>query len=286
MQVGVSSYSFSQYMNKTGANIFQVIDKAKELGFSSIEFISVYAPEGKCPIEQAKEIKAYCAEKELPISAYTIGADLLNRTEESVDRLINTELKIAAALGAPLMRHDVTSGFPANLTTGRGFDQCLPVVVPAIRTVTEHAKELGIKTMSENHGFFCQDSDRVEKLLNAVNSDNYGLLFDMGNFCCADDDSAKAAGKLAPYIFHVHTKDFFIRSRERSNPGDGWFCSRGGNYLRGTIVGQGDIPVDTCVRIIRNSGYKGRFSIEFEGCEDNIFALAAGLKNLQTRFPD
>ena len=30
MKVGVSSYSFGQYMGKTGANIFQVIDKAKE----------------------------------------------------------------------------------------------------------------------------------------------------------------------------------------------------------------------------------------------------------------
>ena len=83
MKVGVSSYSFGQYMGKTGANIFQVIDKAKELGFAAIEFIDVYAPEGKCKIEQAKEIKAYAADKDIAISSYTIGADLLNNDPES-----------------------------------------------------------------------------------------------------------------------------------------------------------------------------------------------------------
>ena len=34
--------------------------------------------------------------------------------------------------------------------------------------MTEYAAAKGIKTMVENHGFFCQDSDRVEKLVTAV----------------------------------------------------------------------------------------------------------------------
>jgi sugar phosphate isomerase/epimerase len=285
MKVGVSSYSFSQYMNNTKANIFQVIDKAKELGFTSIEFTSVYAPEGKCPIEQAKDIKAYCADKGLYISSYTIGADLLNDPKGSVENL-KKELKIAEALGVKLMRHDVCWGFPASKKSGRSFDDAIPVVAPAAREVTEYAKELGIKTMFENHGFFAQDSDRVEKLLNAINSENFGLLLDMGNFLCVDEDPSKAVGKLLPYILHVHTKDFFVRDGLLPNPGAGWFTSRGGNYLRGTIVGQGNVPIMKCVRMIKNSGYTGNFSIEFEGIEDNIFALTTGLANLNSYFPD
>ena len=34
--------------------------------------------------------------------------------------------------------------------------------------ITEFAAERGIKTMVENHGFFCQDSVRVEKLVSGV----------------------------------------------------------------------------------------------------------------------
>ena len=286
MKVGVSSYSFGQYMGKTGANIFQVIDKAKELGFAAIEFIDVYAPEGKCKIEQAKEIKAYAADKDIAISSYTIGADLLNNDPEQQFEDLKKQLAIAEALGVTCMRHDITGGFPASKKTERGFDDCIKIVAPRARRVTDYAETLGIKTMFENHGFFCQDSDRVEKLLNAVGSDNFGLLLDMGNFLCADDDPAKAVGKLLPYTIHVHVKDFFVRDGKLPNPGMGWFCSRSGNYLRGTIVGQGNVPVQQCIRTLLNGGYKGCFSIEFEGCEDNIFALQAGLDNLQRSFPD
>jgi hypothetical protein len=82
--------------------------------------------------------------------------------------------------------------------------------------------------MVENHGFFAQDSARVEKLLNAVNHPNFGWLVDMGNFVCADEEPYKAVGIAAPYAFHVHAKDFHIKSGMLPNPGQGWFRSRGG----------------------------------------------------------
>lgn len=286
MKIGVSSYSFGNYMGNTGADIFQVMDKAKEIGFKSMEFISVYAKDGKDPIEQAKDIKAYAAEIGLELSAYTIGADMLNNDPDAQFEALKKELAIAQALGVPMMRHDITGGFPASMKTRRGIDNCIEIVAPRIRRVTEYAESLGIKTMFENHGFFCQDSDRVEKILNAVGHDNFGLLMDIGNFVCADDNPAIAAGKLAPYAFHCHVKDFFVKDGRLPNPGMFWWRSRGGNYLRGTCVGSGDVPVTQCLTVLRNSGYTGNYSIEFEGCEDNILGLKAGFEFLNRNFPD
>ena len=37
--------------------------------------------------------------------------------------------------------------------------------------------------MVENHGYFAQDSDRVEKLINAVDHPNFGLLLDGATSC-------------------------------------------------------------------------------------------------------
>ncbi len=135
--------------------------------------------------------------------------------------------------------------------------------------------------MVENHGFFCQDSVRIEKLMCGVNHKNFGVLFDMGNFLCADDDPAKALGILAPYIFHCHAKDFHFKAGTVFNPGEGWFQSRAGNYLRGAIIGHGDVPLVQCIRLLKKMGYDGVLSIEFEGMEDNLTGLRIGLANLR-----
>ena len=69
----------------------------------------------------------------------------------------------------------------------------LPVMAQAARRVSEHGRAVGVKTLIENHGFFANGCDRVERMLSAVNSDNYGLLLDTGNIVCVDEDAAVAA---------------------------------------------------------------------------------------------
>ena len=135
--------------------------------------------------------------------------------------------------------------------------------------------------MVENHGFFCQDSERVEKLVNGVNHPNFGLLIDMGNFLCVDEDPTAALGRLMPYAFHVHAKDFHVKSGNEPNPGEGWFQSRAGNYLRGAIIGHGDVPIVQCLRLMKKADYDGVLSIEFEGIEEPLKGIAIGLENLR-----
>ena len=84
-----------------------------------------------------------------------------------------------------------------------------------------------------------------------------------------------------PYAFHVHAKDFHYKSGSLPDPGEGWFRSRGGNYLRGAIIGHGEVPITQCLRIMKNHGYDGVLSIEFEGMEEPIKAIETGLANLK-----
>ena len=65
------------------------------------------------------------------------------------------------------------------------------------------------------------------------------------------------------------------------NPGDGFFCSRNGTYLRGAIVGHGNVPVRHCLKALKQAGYDGYVAIEFEGMEDCIQGLTIGLANLR-----
>ena len=83
----------------------------------------------------------------------------------------------------------------------------------------------------------------------------------------------------AKYAFHAHAKDFLLKSEK---PSDEWFPTRNGNFLRGTVVGHGVVPVRECVKTLREAGYDGWLSLEFEGMEDNLPALRAGLSYLRS----
>ena len=284
MQLGVSSYSYSGLIRSGAMTQLDIIPKVKEMGFDVIEFSTFALPAGETPLSFAPRVREACDKVGLPIVNYTIGADFINGSngnwQAEVERL-KDEVRVAQILGAPGMRHDATGGFRADHVGPRGFDDALPTLIKGCRAVTEFAADLGIKTMVENHGFFCQDSERVEKLANGVGHPNFGLLVDMGNFLCADDEPALALGRVMPHAFHVHAKDFHVKSGSGPNPGSGWFRSLGGNYLRGSIIGHGDVPIAQCIGIMKRAGYNGVLSIEFEGMEEPLTGIAIGLENLR-----
>ena len=190
---------------------------------------------------------------------------------------LKKQVDIAAILGCSVMRHDVCYG-TGKTGTSRSFGLMLPTIAENTRAVTEYAATKGIKTCTENHGYIAQDSYRVEQLFNAVAHDNYGLLVDIGNFLCADEDPAMAVSRVAPYAVHVHLKDMLYRS---APTGACRNMTRGGNYFCGTVVGEGDVPVKQCLRIIRATGYDGFISLEYEGSEDCLAGIARGLANVK-----
>ncbi len=289
MKIGVSSYSFSQLVESGAMQPLDVITKAKEMGFEAIEFAGLTPPEGVSALEFAPVVRGACAQAGLPIANYAATADLLCGSGGDLDAEILRvcgEVLVAEALGAPGMRHDAGWGYPPQHPGPKSFGAALPRMTDGCRAITEFAAARGIRTMVENHGYFCQDSCRVEKLIEAVGHPNFGVLTDMGNFMCADEDPAQAVGRLAPYAFHVHAKDFHWKSGNGPDPGEGWFPTRGGNRLRGAIIGHGEVPVVQCLRLLKNAGFDGVLSLEFEGLEDPIRGITIGLANLRRAVQD
>ena len=283
MKIGGSSYSFENYRTKTGAGYFEICDIAKKIGFDGIEFTEIELDGMKeCSdrTDCALKIKEHCDKIGLEIINYAVGANLLaDDREAEIERLCG-EVRIAKTLGVSVMRHDVCFAMPQKPLYN--YREAIKEMVPSIRRVTEYAKGLGIRTCTENHGFIFQSPERVEELILAVGNENYGWLCDMGNFLCSDDDPIRAVAIAAPYAFHAHAKDFLFKSRGEGIKPEGFFETRGGNYLRGTVVGHGVVPIANCVRILQKAGYDGYISLEFEGAEDNMFALEAGYKYLRS----
>ncbi len=281
MKVCVSSYSFNRLYKKGIMTQFDAISKAKELGFDGIEFAGLaHAPE-MSDADYAHALKAEADRCGLPIISFVFGADLINgtggRTPEEEVAEVKRNVDIAEILGVKIIRHDVMY----SLGSFKSFDAALPILAKRVSEISEYAKTKGIRTSVENHGFICQDPDRCERLFNAVESDNFGLLCDMGNFLCADAEPASSVSTVAPYAVFAHAKDFYVRSGNEEDPGEGYMTTRGGNYIKGTIIGHGSVPVKQCLKILKRAGYDGFVSLEFEGMEDNIDALRIGLANLR-----
>ncbi len=275
MKLGVSSYSFQKHRQATGCDLFEVARLAKEIGFETIEFLSIG---GEDPIATARELRAYCASIGLEIAAHTVGADLLNKPEEETLAKLYHDIDVAEALGAPLLRHDVCYSLPEGMT----WQEAIEKMTPRIRKVTQYAKSKGVRTCTENHGTIFQDPERMEALIHAVDDENYAWLVDVGNFLCADVDPLCGVLHALPYAVHVHVKDFLYRKpKELYIEPDGFFNTRGGNLLRGTVLGHGDVPVAACVKLLRESGYNRVFSLEFEGAEENLSAVKLGLSYMR-----
>lgn len=292
MRIGLSSYSLDREIESGRMTLFDAIDWAAENGAECMELVPFAFrfddPEtGEINYDFIEQVKKHAEKAGIALVNYSVLADFCKEgeaLEKEIARVCH-EVDIAAALGLPRMRHDVC-GFrrPQSENTLRDFERWMPVMADAARRVCEHGKEVGVMTLIENHGFFANGCDRVERIIDLVNDENYGLLLDTGNIVCVDEDAGVAAQTLAPRTKMVHLKDFYIRTRD---PGDAtqfdcagsWFRSRGGKYLRGAILAQGDLDVYAMLSALKQSGYDGDIVVEFEGLEDAKYASAVGMKN-------
>ena len=274
MKASVSSYSFSQLLRSGEHTPLSLIALAKEMGFEAIEFTDLNPPEGVAEIEYARALRAEAEKQGMAVAAYTVGANLLSTDIENEIARLKSKVDVAAAMGAPLLRHDAYFAFPEN--GPKDFDHYFTPVCDAFRRVTEYAETLGVRTTTENHGHICQDSERVERIMLGVDHKNFGWLVDIGNFLCVDESPIDAVRRAAKYAYHVHAKDFY-----RSDTAEGCFSTRGGNFLKGSPLGRGVVPVAECLHILKDAGYQGCVTIEYEGAEPCREAIAEGLALLK-----
>lgn len=270
MKISVSSYSFSQWVKGTDRTHFDCILKAAELGFDGIEFANC----GELEISDkayAEEIKKECDKYGLEITALVFHANFISGCNGEIDAEIERVKKIvdvAEVLGVKTIRHD------AALEAGKyeTFENALPIIARGCREVTEYAQKKGIATMVENHGTFVQESKRMEKLFNAVDHPNFSLLVDIGNFMCVDEECLSAVNRLASMAGYAHVKDFYFKSANDGEIED-YFATESGNYLKSCILGYGVVPVLDCLKSLKNAGFDGCVSIEYDGSDETIEAL-------------
>lgn len=146
---------------------------------------------------------------------------------------------------------------PAFMTEGEAMAhmrRCYQQVVPV-------AERYGITINIEPHGHFTTNPDRMEEMLNFVDSPNLRMNFDSGNTFIAGQDPLAFLRRFIGKVSHVHIKD--VSESLASS-------SRGG--LTGIAVshcaigdGVNAANIRACLRLLHEQGYTGVLSLECEG---------------------
>ncbi|MBN8203383.1 sugar phosphate isomerase/epimerase family protein [Bacillus sp. NTK034] len=284
MKVGLSTYSLVRELRDGNMTVLDVIDWIAENGGEHMEIV----PYGFSVVdnaELAQQIKKRAEAARIELSAYSLPANFVQPTQEAFEQEVERlkeHVDIVNLMGIKIMRHDVTAFQlkPEEMTI-HYFEEHFDKLVEGSRQIADYAAQYGITTTIENHGFNVQSSDRVQRVIHAVNRPNFKTTLDVGNFLCIDEDPLVGVKKNLKYAATVHLKDFYIRPYFE-NPGDGvWFRTVNENYLRGAIVGHGDLNIREIIRLIKGSGYDGYLTVEFEGMEDCRTGSKIGMDNVR-----
>ena len=278
MKFGVSTYSLHQAYSSGELTIEGVIETIASLGADHVEIV----PLGYNLVTQPElidTIKTTASKVGLELSNYAIQAnfsDLDDVAFEAELSRVKQEVDVCAKLGITKMRHDI--GFSQDVSLEH-FEQEFERFVSAAKQISNYAEQYGITTSIENHGFYVQHSERVKRIVHAVNRPNFKMTVDIGNFLCVGENPVVAVKQSIAVASMVHVKDFYIRDNVLIT--DGWFQATSGHWLRGSILGQGDIEMLNVLKIVKDSGYDEYISLEFEGVENCINGTRLGLAYLK-----
>jgi sugar phosphate isomerase/epimerase len=303
MNIGLSIYSLFGSLRAGKMTPLDAVQWIADKGGEHVEIVDfvVNLLDNDDMIARIREKSEKCG---LRISAYDVAVNLVQKDRDMYKRELDKAFKYidtAHKLGAGIMRSDlynVSSGFGKD--DAEYFEEILPDLACGAGELADYAGQYGLTVTIENHGTMLNGSERVRRFVRAVNRDNYKITLDVGNALCVDERPDVCVRALLPWAATVHFKDFYVRKDEvaigvkyvndkgetaaappdRSGFGSPWFKSSHGRYLRGAIVGHGEIDIREIVGILRNGGYDGNLTIEFEGIEDCELGSRMGLRNL------
>ena len=290
-RIGASLYCISRNIVSGKITPEQGVEWLCQNGAEVIEIV----PFGFDPLTDKSvvgKMKAAADKHNVPIDNYSLNANFLRITplewEAEIAR-VKAHIDVAHELGATHLRSDCTDyRRPHSDNHIEVFYEELPDIVRSYEVLCQYAKPLGMTILLENHGFHANGTDRVRQILRSVKADNFGHQLDVGNYICMDDKPEIATIKMLSFAKTVHMKDFYVRSHN-ANPGDAtefdcsgsWFRSAGGQYLRGSITGQGDLDMADIMRSIKASDFTGNIYIEYEGMEDCLYGTKVSLDNVK-----
>ena len=138
--------------------------------------------------------------------------------------------------------------FPNNLPKDKDRNATIELIIQGLLELGDYAKGSNVSVLMETHGDLVRTED-IQKVMETAFNEHTGLVWDVTNmWSITKEPPVEVYQKLKKYIRHTHIKDLrMIDGKE--------------HY---TLLGQGEVPIFTAIDALRDGGYKGYFSLEWE----------------------
>jgi sugar phosphate isomerase/epimerase len=279
--ISISTYSFHRFgAGPEGADLpslESMIDRAAELGTQGLEIIGNHLEDlGQDTPEGLHRLKQYLAAHGIaPVSVSAhhnfVQPDPAVR-QEHIDRL-NHWIDAAHEIGAPYVRafggrwgtvkdfseFMAAKGFEPALE-GYTEDDAFAWTIEAFKVSAAYAASKGVTLLLENHWGLTGTAAGTLRIFEGVDSPWLRLVLDTGNFINEPDQYAEMA-KVLPYCDLLHAK----------------------TYIGGSIYfGDFDLDYVRIAELLKDAGFRGYLSIEFEGLAHPDDGIPASVKQVRS----
>ena len=260
-ELSLAQWSIHRMIRNDGVDPYTFAEKAKEWGFSGLEYVSqLYNKELEAADYSDEAMQAFIdrcnaeAEKHGMTNLIIMvdGEGDLASDEESIrNEAIENHKKwvdAAAAMGCHSIR--------VNLNGSDDPETWVANSVDGLGGLSAYAADKNINVIVENHGGLSSNASLLARVMEEIGRDNVGTLPDFGNFCirwidpadwragCADEyDRYKGVTELMLHAKAVSAKshDFDVEGNETNT-----------DYVR-------------MLQIVKDAGYTGFIGVEYEG---------------------
>lgn len=241
MQTSSSSWSYHRLFAAGRMDLFRFVEECASLGLHGVELLSNHFVSTER--DYLRSLKLACVRRHLTIAMVSAGGHLTvsdDATREAEVAELERWFDVAAFMGAPRLRFFCGRGDEL----AAGGEALYARVLDAMQRIVAFGEARGIVAALENHG-----GTTVEDLLRFrrdIASPWFAFTLDTGNFPPASrvgPNTYACIERAAPHAAIVHAKFFDVLPDGRDRDFD-WERIRG---------------------ILRDSGFRGFLSIEYEG---------------------
>lgn len=152
-------------------------------------------------------------------------------------------IDLAQKLECPFIRV-----FPNNFPKEQTKEQTLELIASGLKELGDYSANSKVKVLMETHGDVLYIAD-LAQLMKMVNHSRVGLVWDMTNMWVKTKESPTNAYKvLRNYIHHTHIKNADVVDGK----------------ITYTRLAQGQVPIFETIDVLRDGGYQGYYSFEWE----------------------